>query len=656
MKTQSKTGAIVGLTLVFVLMLAPLFLQAVDFVPGSGRDVSSGFQLQRDREFYYHTFKDDQHWYGTEKWAVRFDFAAEYPTYTHSAFDINRVRIFFPIVPEQENPVTVEIYSDENNLPAELQASVTADISSNWMEFIIPEIDSLSVAWVVLNCQTTGAGPYVSASRGGGTHSYYWNTNTPVEYFQNLYSAGIYSEFLFSVVGRFLLSDTDIELANFELMPVVELGAEVSPQFTIINNSDQTVQNAVLSLLMTGADPDFVVQDTIYISRMIQPYSELVVYHDDPDYESYLYQLPGYPTQIKVRATLSSEYSEADTTFNNSIVRYYNLFERFLPLRLVETFLRYSESQDILFAQDASVYGNLTNLNYFPVVSDSHYAIGATQRYNWYGLMGLPMTMFGGDSLIAGFIPSSYGQLYNGAAEGLTNQKTFLRQQNFSLNLPSPFNYLTVRLALNNEATFVFDNGIDPTLIKGSRFFAALCRKVDLQGRERYVFHRWGAYGDTISTAIPYGASWSKQFNVPVSNISAAELASDFDLLYWIQHNSTKEIIFANLIPLSSVVSGVDNTAPQVPLHLTLAPNPLFRNTDLNIAFNKEINTELEYRIYNCKGQLVTQGRNRIERGAGSLATDALPTSGLYLLQVRPVGKVVSPDLKPLSAKFIFCR
>lgn len=656
MKTGNIPRATAALTLVILLTAAPIFLHAIDFVQGSGRDISSGFQWQRDREFYYHTSKDDQHWYGTDRWAVRFDFAAEYPTYTNSAFDINRVRIYFPVVPDLEMPVTLEIFSDANNLPDELQASVTADISTNWMEFIIPEIDSLSVAWVVLNCQTTGGGPYVSASRGGGIHSFYWNTNTPVEYFQNLYSAGIYSEFLFSVVGRFLLSDTDIELANFDLMPVVELGAEVSPQFTIINNSDHAVQNAVLNLSLTGADPDFEVQDTIYINRMIPPWTELVVTHDDPDYDPFMYQLPGYPTQIKVRATLSSEYSEADTTFNNSIVRYYNLFERTLPLKLVETFLRYSESQDILFAQDTSSYTSLTRLNYFPVVADTHYAIGATQRYNWYGLMGLPMTMFGGDSLIAGFITDSYEQLYNGAANGLTNQKTFLRQDDSSLNLPSPFNNLSVRLSVRNTGTHVFDNGVDPTLVKGSRFFAALCKKVDLHGAQRYVFYRWGAYADTIGSAIPYGSSWSKQFSVPVSNISAAELASDFDLLYWIQHNTTKEIIFSNLIPLSSVVSNQENTVPQVPLSLALSPNPIFNGTQLNLTFSKDINTETEYRIYNCKGQLVTQGKNRIEQGKGIVSTDALSASGLYLLQLKPAGKAVSPDLKPVSAKFIYCR
>ena len=653
----NTTGHIGKTSLLLMLVwVGFVSLYAVGFIPADGNNISSGFQLQRDREFYYHTYKDEQHWYGTEKWAVRFDFTEEYPTYELSAFDINRIRIYFPVVSSPAYEVTVQVFSDQNNLPGNVLATVSQEVTSSWMEFSLPDIAAQNVVWVVLNCPTAVDGPYVSASRGGGNHSYYWNTNTPVQYYQNLYTAGIYSEFLISVVGRFDLSSTDIELANFDLLPDVSIGASVTPQFVIYNNSDLVVNSAVLHVEITGAGGDFAIQDSLPVIRSINPHSELVIAYDDPDYQEHAVQLPAYATQLKVRANLNTEYTETDTVFNNTVTRYYDLFDRNLPVKLVENFLRYSESSNLLLSQDAAALDDLTFLNYFPLVADTNYAIGATQRFNWYGLMGLPMTVLGGDSLITGYIANLYGDQFNLAAQGLQEQTTFLMQSSATLSLSEPFINLQMRLVLRNIETYLFDNGIDPNPMRTSRFFAALVNKRNLQGRERYVFARWGAYADTIGTSLQFGESWQKQISIPVNNIPQDSLESNYVLLYWLQNNSSKQIIFANLVPIAGVTHSSEELVPSALTSLVLAPNPIRKGDKLHLSLDSALKGNAQYSIYNTRGRLVTSGILTLTEGKATMQNDKLTTSGIYFLKLSLPGQNPTSTPQIQTAKFIFIR
>jgi hypothetical protein len=629
---NSSTKLTAALLCLGLLALVPL--SALDFVPGSGADISAGFNSERDRDFYYHHNTDDQHWYGTNKWAVRFDFGAEYPTYASSEFVINKARIYFPVIPSTATPVTIGIYSEANNYPNTLLSSVTADLTSHWMEFVLPAPITAGVAWLVLTCNTAPNGPYVSASLGGGTHSYYWNTNSPVEYFQNLAVAGIYSEFLFSVTGRFELSNADLELSAFELGPEIRPRQILHPQFTVINNSSQVITHGKIILTITGANPGFAVQDTILISRELAPYAELNVAFDEPDYQEYFYPLPEYPTQFKVKAELTSELAAADTLFNNSITHYYDSFSHDLPARLVENFLSYAQSANLLAAQDPLAVEGIAVLNYFPVVADTFYAAGAVQRFNWYGLNGLPMTVAGGDALIAGYVPSAYPQQYGAALEELAQQQTYLQQNSVSLNLPSPYSTIAVRLNLRNSDTYVFNNGIDPTLAYQVRFFAALCRKVELHGAHRYIFDRWSAYADTVGSALALGESWLKQFNVPVGNIGLDSLFTDYELVYWLQHNTTRQVIFANTIPLNDIVANADNTVPDLPMLLTLSPNPVRTGQILKLATVKQSSGTLDFAVYSVRGQRVQKGSSLWNKGEATLKLDGEYAAGLYLIKL----------------------
>jgi len=618
-----------SLTLYLVVAtLLPVF--GISFVNGSGRDVSAGTLQERDRDFFYHRNTDDQHWSGTNKWAVRFDFAAEYETFANAQFTINKVKVFFPTISSPVNAVTLTLYSDANNLPDSSLAVISDSVRTNWKEFTLTTPITRKAIWVVVTYNTATGGPYFSSSIGDGTHSYYWNTNAPTAFYQNMAAVGYHSEFLFSVVGNFVLSDVDLELYSFQLKPEITPNSIVRPEFTVYNNSDSSVNNASIVLNITSPNPDFAVQDTILIVRTILPHSELVVLYTDADIQEYQYVLPASPCQFKVVAVLHSEHDAADTLFNNTVTRYYNCFNENLPIRMVENFIKTNVSEIFLAAQHDLITDEIRVINYFPMVSDPNYTIGSVQRYNWYSLTGMPMTVVGGDYLITGFDPASYDTLFTAALEELNAQTTFLTQSSYSLNWPDPFNLIQVRLELRNPTTYLFTS---PSLLTQSRFYAALCKKDSLYSTERFIFKKWGVYADTLLSTYPIGASSLKLFSVPVSDIDSLSLRTQYVIIYWIQHQSTKQILFSNLIPLEELVSVSDEYIPVVNPHITLSPNPVKLGKEITLKLTDGLSKrKIKYSIYNTKGQLV-KSRFLAPNQKSILLTDDIRAAGIYLIR-----------------------
>jgi hypothetical protein len=616
------------ISLFLIVVLLPLY--GINFINGSGRDVSTSSNQVRDRDFFYHNGTDDQHWYGAPKWAVRFDFAAAYATFENSQFTTNKVKIFFPVVQTPANMVTLELFSDEFNLPDSSLVVITDSITTNWKEFNLPVPITRNAVWVVVTSDTAVNGPYISSSIGGGQHSYYWNTNAPTAYYQNMDAVGYHSEFLFSVVGNFVLNDVDIELNSFQLKPQITPNSIVRPEFTIYNNSSSIVNDASIVLTITSPNPDLAVQDTIQIARSILPHSEVTVPYTDSDYLDYQYPLPANPCQFKMVAVLHSEHDAVDTLFNNTVTRYYNCFNDDLPIRVVENFIKTNNSENFLNAQDSLNTEDIRNINFCPMVSDPNYSVGAVQRYNWYDFSGMPMTVIGGDDLITGFQSLTYNGLYLSSLNELNAQKTFLSESSHSFNFPSPYNLLQVRLALRNPSTYLFS---EPAITSQARFYAALCKKDSLYSAERLFFKKWGAYADTLLTTYPMGEASLKQFAVPVSDLPVDSLNANYVIVYWIQNQSTKEILFSNLISLEDVVSTTDAVTTVAPLSLSLSPNPVKLGNEIKIMLTDGYSkSKIKYSIYNTKGQLV-KSRVLAHNQSRILVTKDIRTAGVYLIR-----------------------
>lgn len=598
---------------------------AISSLPGTGESVPT----PRQYDFQYHTGSDDLHFYGSMQWAVLFDFDEVYPTQSLSQFAIESALIWFPSLGDSAK---VELFTDGNGQPVQRVAQARAQVNQNLMEFDFDTVIQTERIWMVLTYNTTINGPYVSASTGGGTHSYYLNQNYDVPFFQNMANAGFGCEFLFGVRGNFLLSTEDLELVDFSLVGDMQPETELRPEFTIYNHSSQTVLNSQINLQITSpASSEYSVNANIQITNPIPAHGSLTVTSEHPQYSSYVYTMPRDPLQIKVTAILSSEIDAADTLFNNSITKYYHIFSHNSPIRLLENFVREYHITQIADYQTPQMTDDLRSLYYFPILQDSLSLVGAYQRYQWYSLFSIPVSVYNGQGRLTG-LSSSYPTQLEALIDA--NKKTFISQNTCSLTLPSQGENLEIRINLTNSDTHLFNTNAEPNLIQSSRLYAAFFKKHNFNGRELYVLNRWIAYADTISSLNSPGQFLEKLYNTSLSNLDLEDLTQNYRLYYWIQSNTNQEILFAAQQTFQSFLSNQDElvTAPS----LRIYPNPASRSANLQANWDKDYKAT-RLAIFNLRGQMLAEYTDQIYgKDNITLPRELFPSSGIYFLRIYP--------------------
>lgn len=598
---------------------------AISSLPGTGEIIPT----PRQYDFQYHTGSDDLHFYGSMQWAVLFDFDEVYPTQSLSQFAIESALIWFPSLGDSAK---VELFTDGNGQPVQRVAQARAQVNQNLMEFDFDTVIQTERIWMVLTYNTTINGPYVSASTGGGTHSYYLNQNYDVPFFQNMANAGFGCEFLFGVRGNFLLSTEDLELVDFSLVGDMQPETELRPEFTIYNHSSQTVLNSQINLQITSpASSEYSVNANIQITNPIPAHGSLTVTSEHPQYSSYVYTMPRDPLQIKVTAILSSEIDAADTLFNNSITKYYHIFSHNSPIRLLENFVREYHITQIADYQTPQMTDDLRSLYYFPILQDSLSLVGAYQRYQWYSLFSIPVSVYNGQGRLTG-LSSSYPTQLEALIDA--NKKTFISQNTCSLTLPSQGENLEIRINLTNSDTHLFNTNAEPNLIQSSRLYAAFFKKHNFNGRELYVLNRWIAYADTISSLNSPGQFLEKLYNTSLSNLDLEDLTQNYRLYYWIQSNTNQEILFAAQQTFQSFLSNQDElvTAPS----LRIYPNPASRSANLQANWDKDYKAT-RLAIFNLRGQLLAEYTDQIYgKDNITLPRELFPSSGIYFLRIYP--------------------
>lgn len=598
---------------------------AISSLPGTGESVPT----PRQYDFQYHTGSDDLHFYGSMQWAVLFDFDEVYPTQSLSQFAIESALIWFSSLGDSAK---VELFTDGNGQPVQRVAQARAQVNQNLMEFDFDTVIQTERIWMVLTYNTTINGPYVSASTGGGTHSYYLNQNYDVPFFQNMANAGFGCEFLFGVRGNFLLSTEDLELVDFSLVGDMQPETELRPEFTIYNHSSQTVLNSQINLQITSpASSEYSVNANIQITNPIPAHGSLTVTSEHPQYSSYVYTMPRDPLQIKVTAILSSEIDAADTLFNNSITKYYHIFSHNSPIRLLENFVREYHITQIADYQTPQITDDLRSLYYFPILQDSLSLVGAYQRYQWYSLFSIPVSVYNGQGRLTG-LSSSYPTQLEALIDA--NKKTFISQNTCSLTLPSQGENLEIRINLTNSDTHLFNTNAEPNLIQSSRLYAAFFKKHNFNGRELYVLNRWIAYADTISSLNSPGQFLEKLYNTSLSNLDLEDLTQNYRLYYWIQSNTNQEILFAAQQTFQSFLSNQDElvTAPS----LRIYPNPASRSANLQANWDKDYKAT-RLAIFNLRGQLLAEYTDQIyDKDNITLPRELFPSSGIYFLRIYP--------------------
>jgi len=611
----------------FMMLISLSLVFSLDFVPGTHLET---INPSREYSFGYHNGTDDFHWFGSSQWAVRYDFRAEYPSIGYSRFSLTGASVYFPVTGDS---VTVELFTEAYGQPQQRIARVRTLIDQNNMTFSFSSIQT-EIIWLVLTYNTAYQGPYVSASLGGGTHSYYLNNNVTTPYFQSMSDAGFHCEFLMSVTGDFMINSDDLELVDLELQGDLVPDSTVAPVFTIYNHSNITIANAQIEFTVTTpTGTDFTHQAVIPLAEPILPLSQYILDTNQELYLSQKFRLFNEPSQVKLRAVLTSSDAVTDTLFNNSIVKYYSIFRNTLPCLVAENFQRNTETLQIAGLQGYSGTPELHRLQYFPILSDSLSSIGAVTRYSWYSLFSTPVTIIDGKHRING-LTSDYQTNFSEILTPLQTKKTFISNGTCTLTLPTQGENLSIKIELTNESTHLFNSSTEPNLPGSSRLFVAFFKRTFFDGTPLYVFNRWIAYGDTINANLFYGQTSTKDYSTSLSNIDLNDLAQNYRLYYWIQKADAGEILYANYKDFSSQMAGDDPIA--VPMVIRAYPNPL-SGKELHLELSRSDIALAKLTIYNLRGQLIwSSGTIRKDQldTISSLPAKLFPGNGIYLARL----------------------
>ncbi len=601
---------------------------ALDSVPGTGMQISPN--QGREYNFAYHTGSDDLNLFGSDTWAVRFNFSEAYPQTYVSQYEVTKALLWLPQVGDS---VRVALFSEAHGSPGDQIISAAAPVLSNHVEIPFSNSVVADTLWLVVSYATTFSNRFVSASMGGGSHSYFWNTSYTNPFFQSFGTAGFNAELLFGLGGDFILATPDLELEDFELEGDLLPRQTVYPTFSIYNHSDLTVNDAKVIITGRSPSPQFVPNITINIAEPIPPRSRFVFDSESQGHENFGIALPDQPAQLRLKAALSSESVSETYSANNDIIINRFSFQEEYPLFLTESFMRTESSMQITASQDQHDYANIHRLNYFPILTDSLSNIPSQIRFNWYRFNSLPRTAVNGNLRLNGFWPN-YADHYDQQCQNLQDSRSFISSSRCDFTHVPQNDMISAEIIFRNENTLLYASQSDYNLINDTVLCVGLFKKHVFDGAERWVVERWIRHGAGLGvSSLGQGQQLDVNFNISLSNLSLMELAQDYRLYYWLQLKNGGKILYSAYSDFTDVVSVEDEVLPKP--RLMVGPNPLHGQGSLQIKTDG--NQKLgRIRIFNLKGQIVRELSGQTDEISLNIAD--FPSSGIYLLHAEMPG------------------
>ena len=608
---------LLGIFLMLVLLSAGY---AIECITADGRTISAD---SREYHFRYHASTQDYYFFGSNRWAVHYVFADNYPGMANASFEIQGARLWLP---NPSETLEIELMTDLDGVPGASIRTASATLTESLVDIYFEQPYSATSIWLMVDYTTSVANRWVAASLGDGSHSYYMQEVGDVMVLSSFAQSGFNSELLFGLLGEFQHQQPELELCSFDLEGDISPSQRVHPSFSVYNHSSQTMDSANLNLLFSKpGEPGFDSMD-IPIQQSIPPHSLVEIPADTAWLEPW--DLPDDPMQIRVEATLSSNMAENDTLLsNNEITKYFSSFSHEMPIALVESFLRQDETGVITSIQDGYLGPETHNLLYYPNLSDSLANLAAMRRFNWYGFNSVPITIGLGYSIITGF-REDYSSLFQMLATELEDPRSFVSSSTCNPRAQEGSENIVVDIELHNQDTLLYGSSAQ-NLAANSELFVALARKHELFGETRYVLDRFVCFADTINTAFPIGSSIIKSYNFTISGITSGELVANYRLYYWLQDEAPGRIHYVSYCDFEpeTFVSNSDATAPRP--QLSIGPNPLLRDTVLRITQDGKSGGKLS--IYNLKGQLILKQDDF--KGELRLPSSVFPSSGIYLIR-----------------------
>ena len=614
-----------------VILLLTAILGAVDFVPGSEETVSDS---DRETTVYFHNNSDDEHWYGSNSWAVLFDFDEFAEGDDELQFRVTSAHVFIPNG-DTGALLDVKLCTNNVNQPGDVLTFVDSLEVGN-LEVIdglyeIPFVDTFTdtLFWLVVDYATNNADTFISASSGDGTHSYFEEAG----YYYNMSATGFNSEFLFELTGEFLTAGIDLELDSFELNDELLFGQPyLFPEFTITNHSEIDLDSDVFITLNSAPNNTTTLTFDVRISA---EETEVFEYND----AQHAFPVTDNPSQFKTSASLDCE--EDVFLYNNDISYSFDTFEVLVDTLLVENAVRYdSDAENIYSVQQTVFADNAEVISYFADASDTpFYNQFAEGRYHYYDLSGYPFTMLNGENRVTGYF-GDYETLLTAEKNSiLDTKKTYVEYITIE-GTRNQFGDVEINIKTDSGRSQVFTEYLDNSSI----YVAVAEYNID----EIYGGVMLKMLYENTGLEFPGGLmqdDFSFNLNYEFDTIAdTTALKENCRLIYWIQNDDSRRVEHVGSLAFSEIgyleVSADEESVSANPVDFRMFPSPFSSGSPLQISFEHLRSAEpLSCEIYNIKGQKVKQFPNLKNRTSiiwnGTDDSNKSVASGIYFINFR---------------------
>ncbi|HPT72765.1 MAG TPA: T9SS type A sorting domain-containing protein [Candidatus Cloacimonadota bacterium] len=654
-----------NLILTFILSMTLISLYSINFIEAN-HQLTDNFSNERESTISWNHGIDDQHWYGTSKWAVRYNMLDVFGNADSVKFTPQSVKVYLPAYTStRTDTLTVGIYTESANFPSTLIASGSVLLTNShpntplgWINLNMTPINPTQypltrrIFWVVVNLRTSSTGPYISAENTGGAHSYFWNNTAGISpFFQSMEGTGYTSEFLVTVSGEFTYSThlNEMELQSFGFAGDLVPNARLAPTFTVRNASSNAITGAILKVQYDIAKTELSYADSVMLPT-IQPNEILNVTAENSNSYFAPFSLLSEPCQYAYTAVLNSTYEDnLDYLSNNVITGSFDTYSYTPQKVVVENFIHYTEPNQTmtninLLLDGAEHYSGGPDsfiINYYPSPSDFVYQSEANQRYTFYSCLGYPNTVMNGVRKILGFNPLSDSLTIQNTFDDARNDVSFVTEAR--INQPTASgNTISLNLNMLNRNSYVFDS-----YLEHCRLYMALVETIpqsSIVALPSNVFIKFVAIDDTMATHLGFDDNISRAYSFSLDDIdlinSANSTIQNCSLIYFLQNIDDKRIYVSGIRSLSNITPNQDNYETPMVTDCTIYPNPCNLSSKLKILMNGDARIQsYKMQVFNIRGQKVydfpiMKGKNMTAEWDLKNQNGKTIANGIYLIDI----------------------
>ena len=624
----------------------------IRFSSSSGQDVSeihkkadvermSAFQVNSSgQELYHHSYTDDLAFMGTDRWGVNFIIDDMFSFPPADSVNVNFIVDFINVFsPQPVSDVTISLHANavpQHDVivtqPGVVLFTMETYLHTGWNSIALTSETPIKNGWIVVGFAGQNTDIPVSASLGGGAHSYFFDRFSPTAgTFRNMRNNGFQADLLFHLVGRFDRDILMIDILDFSVPTFISFTEPFFPSFNIRNNSTLSAKNVYINLSMNNPNAGFSYSETIQVSSEMS--AGQIISSEMINFQGVILPQSFAQYQLSIQTGCDRE----DNLFlGQTVSGYTNVFEHQRDKVLLEVFTLSADSFNerlLSHLENETDSEKLDVLFYFANSIDNLHTWGAYQRHIQYQQQGFQQTYFNGYLRNRNFVdPDFFSKFQENYLLSLSD-KTFIKSTGFEAFIEDDVN-LFIDIHFINENTNLLSITQNDFILNAAFVQPFTLFDKEIKMLTQYITN--GAFGITLNLTPTGETNTDIYLAFPIYNISLlpGNDFNDLEIVVWINRRATKEVYFHEIHSLKDVEfpEHIDPNNPPSP-QIRLYPNPVGIGDVLNIDFiNSKEQRDINVTVYNIRGQRVVS-RN-IPEPSFSIDSLNLKVSGVYFMKV----------------------